>query len=194
MIPEGRVARPHVPPRSSGGRNDRGRRFLVFGFEVLRDDPVLLDGISGERVPTARVLAANAAPRQVVLEAGSVDENVDLVGRATAGRERAKADLVDAVFRDADARRERREIEEVAAGRGQGLDLLRRHVGRDFRCALHRRRGDGDRLQLHRARFQVEVRGQRGPDGDLDPALLRRMPDVAGCEVVGSRGQPRHHV
>src|SRR5437867_3361614 len=56
LVAERCVACPDIPTRSRRGDDDRARRLLVFGFEVLSDDAILLDGIARERIAAARVL------------------------------------------------------------------------------------------------------------------------------------------
>ena len=69
------------------GGDDRARRLLVLGLEVLGQDLELLDGVLRERIAAARVLADDAAVDDVVLEADAVDEDVDVLRRQRAGRE-----------------------------------------------------------------------------------------------------------
>src|SRR4029079_435232 len=72
-----RRAFPLVGARLGRCGDDRARRLLILGLEVLADDAVLLNRALRERISTARVLSGDAAARQVVLEARAVDEEVD---------------------------------------------------------------------------------------------------------------------
>ena len=125
-----RVAAPRVTARLRGRRNDRARRVLILGLEVLGDDTVLLHGASREWITAAGVLASDAARCEVVLQARAVDEQVDLICRLTSCRDRLGVHAIDTIFGDRDARRESGEVEEIPPRRRQLLDLLRRDVRR----------------------------------------------------------------
>ena len=125
LVAERCVACPDIPTRSRRGDDDRARRLLVFGFEVLSDDAILLDGIARERIAAARVLTecstVNPAltARKVVLQAGAVDEHVHLAWPLPTVREGLVGDAgirgtqVGEVGGDRHARRERRQIQEI---------------------------------------------------------------------------------
>ncbi len=150
LIAEKGTALPGVSTGLRGRRDDRAGRFLVLGLEVLTDDPVFLNRAPRERIPLARVLPYDALPREIVLEAGAVNEDVHRV-RALSARCKRARDTVDPVVGDGDARRERGEVEEVPARGWERLDLPLCHVGRDFgRPHLYTLcRDHGHRFDLH---------------------------------------------
>jgi hypothetical protein len=85
-------------------------------------------GVLRERVAAARVLADDAAVQHVVLVARAVDEDVRVEARDRAGDDL----LVVLVRGGAHARRQVREVQEVAAVLGQRPELLLRDVRRDL--------------------------------------------------------------
>src|SRR5207244_3471682 len=97
---------------------------LIFCLEVLADDAVLLDRAPREGIASARVLAADAARSEIVLEARAVYEKVDGVRRLAAGAERLELSI-DPILGHGNAGRELREVEKVAARRRKTLDLFR---------------------------------------------------------------------
>src|SRR5439155_18552445 len=110
LVAEDHIPGPNISTGLGGRRDDGARGLLVFSLEVLTDHPVFLNGAPGERIPLARVLACDAAARQVVLEARAVNEDVDRVRALTAGRKGARH-AVDPVLSDRDAGSQRREVE-----------------------------------------------------------------------------------
>ena len=162
----------------------------------MRDDSVFLDRVARERIAATRVLACHATAGEVVLETCPVDEDVYLIGGAAASGERPKADTVDAIFGDRHPGRERREVEKVAARCRQLLELLRRHVRRDFRGSqLYDRRGlDGHGLQLHSSGLHCKVQGCGRTDLHHHLAPLRPETNLADGQLVIARGQAGKNV
>src|SRR5690349_17814607 len=127
-------------PRPRGGYDDRARRLLVFGFEVLSDDAVFLNRGPREGVATASVLTESAAmnpaltTRQVVLQARSVDEHVDLarplptVGKGLVRNASIRGTQVGEVRGDGNTRRKCCQIQEIVTRRWELLHLPRRHA------------------------------------------------------------------
>ena len=85
LVADEGVPGPGIPTASRRSRDDRARRLLILGLEVLRDDAVLLDRIPRKWIPTAGVLSGDAAAREIVLQARAVNEQVDVVRPLRAG-------------------------------------------------------------------------------------------------------------
>ena len=138
------VAFPGIAARAGRGDDDAARRLLVLGLVVLGEDAEFLNRVARKDVAAAPVLTHDSAACEVVLVARAVDEDVDLVGALGARRAHNEgaaraADLI--VLRD-DAGRECGEIENVAVGGGEVLELLLRDVGRNLgRSRFDHRRG-----------------------------------------------------
>jgi hypothetical protein len=163
------VSREVVRARARDGGNDRGRRLLVLGAVVLRQNAELLDRVLRERVAAARVLADDATLQDVVLEADAVDEHVHGVGALRTGLER----LAELVIADEHSGRERSEVHEVAVSLRQVLDLLGGDVRRHFRrLHLHRRAAD-DRHFFHDHGVGAEAEVELHRRADLQRDLAR---------------------
>ena len=136
---EERAPLPCIPTGLGGGHDDAVGRLLILGLVVLRDDAKLLNRASPERIAAAAILADHAAAENVALVACPIDEHVDLIGavrRIEARTVRAGDELpfgaVDLVVLRGDAWSQRGQVEDVAVGSRQVVDLLLGHVGRDL--------------------------------------------------------------
>src|SRR5207237_6538152 len=90
--------------------DDRARRLLILCLEILRDDPVLPDRVSRERIASAGVLPRDTTARQIILQARAVDEHVDLVRTAPTRCKRAELGAINAVLRHLNSWSERGEV------------------------------------------------------------------------------------
>src|SRR5207237_1592351 len=104
---------------------------LILGLVVLGLDPELLNRRLREGIALREVLAGDSVEADLVLVAGAVDEHVDVLGTDAASLDGLVVLPGRADHRD--ARRKRREVEEVAVVLRQVLDLHLRHAGADCR-------------------------------------------------------------
>ncbi len=99
LIGEEGVTGPYVPARLCRRGDDGARSSLVLRLVVLREDTVLLDRVAGEWVAAAPIFADRPAMDQIVLVAGTVDEEVGLIGGLCPGRETPRG-TVDPIHRN----------------------------------------------------------------------------------------------
>ena len=187
------VARPRVATRFCRGGNDGTRGVLILCLEILGDNSVFLDRVSGERITATRVLPRDATRREVVLQTGSVDEHIDFRWSLRTCGESLRSErpewLHHPIRGDDYARSQCRQIKEVPADGGELLHLLwgnvRRHFGRARFYAVGNR--DRDRFQLYCVSSQLEIEGIHAANQDTRPNLLRRHADLTSRHVILSR-------
>src|SRR6185369_8740135 len=160
--------------------DDRGAAQLVeLCLVVRRDDLVFADGELRKWIAACERLAAHATAQHVVLLADAVDEYVDAIRRLGAA-----ANLTGRTVRAGrklHAGHDIDEREEVARVLWQSLDLLRRHVGCNFRSARLAQRGCS-----HRHRLDVLLRGG-------EPEVQARvLTDLQGDQSRDRAGGPGH--
>jgi hypothetical protein len=162
----------------------------MLGLVVLREDLELLHRVLRERGAAAAVLSDHAAVEHVVLVAHAVDEDVDRLGVEAARRDL----LASLVLRYLDARREVREVEEVALVLGQVPHLLGGHAGGDLgRLRFNQQAkaaGDLDLLGVDEVGGDPEVQRNVLPHQQLDRLRLGLVLGQRDLDLVRARWQP----